>query len=790
MKQSTATRVLAILIVLLAAFSVFLSTRGPAVVTEDGPADQFSALRALRHVEAVAQKPHPMGSPEHAWVRRYLVGELEALGFSPEIQETTTVRQRRGRPVVASLINVMVRLEGREDGKAVLLLSHYDGVPGSFGAADDGAAVAAMLEALRILKVGSQLRNDVIFLFTDGEEVGLLGAQAFAEQHPWADEVGVVVNFEARGTGGPVLMFETSPGNGRLIREFRRGVAHPVASSYGYEVYKRMPNDTDFTIFRQRGLPGLNFAFIHGGTAYHTAQDSLERLDLRSVQHHGECALGLARRLGDADLDGDWTSGRNAVYFNLLGPVFLSYPGALVLPLAVLLLLGTIALLVLGFRRRRWTAGGLLAGVGVNLLGALVLGILLLFSGGLVFRRGYNFVLWNDWTSNSLHLLGLALVAIGLTVAIYRLIAKKLSADHLVGGGLPLWLVLTVAISLVAPGGSYLFALPLLLSLVAAVLWLGDRPPETVPVALFVFLALSAVVATVLWAPTLAVIGVALGAPTALLIGFFVFLLLAGLMAPQLALMNPRHRGWILPVVVVVLGVVVIAAVGLASGYGPDNRRMDSILYALDTEAGEASWLSFDRAPDAWTSQFLGEAPERGTTPEFLGFSYPVLKSTAPVAALGGAEVELLGEQALADTRMLHLQIDWPFDAHRAFVFLSSPGEIRKVLIDGREVGTTAAGDTEEAATRLNFAYNAPPPEGFQLDVEVAGDEPLEVEAVGQLFSLPELADFSYEPRPEHLMAPPGIIMDSTFVRSVATLVPGTASESAEEAVDEPSTDT
>ncbi len=769
MKQLTAGLVIAILIAVLAVFNLLVSTTGPAVAPEDAPADQFSALRALRHVEAIAQKPHPIGSPENAAVRRYILGELEALGFKPEIQPCSTVRQAWGRTSAASVINVMVRLEGREKGKAVLLLGHYDSGRTSFGAADDAAAVAAMLETLSILKAGSPLRNDVIFLFTDGEEGGLHGAQAFVEQHPWVDEVGMVVNLEARGTGGPALMFETSPGNGRLIREFHRGVPDPVAHSYGYEVYKRMPNDTDFTIFRKHGLPGLNFAFIHGGTAYHTAQDCLERLDLRSLQHLGDCTLGLARQFGEADLDENWTSGGNAVYFNLLGPVFLTYPGALVRPLAVLLVLGTIALLVLGFRRGRLTAGGLLGAFGVNLLGAPVLGILLLLASPLVFGQGYNFVLFNEWTSNSLNLLGLALVAIGLTVAINRLIASKLSADNLVAGGLPLWMALTVAISFVAPGGSHLFALPLLLSLVVAFLIFGGRAQETVPVTLFVFLALTAGVATLLWVSALAVIGVALGAPAVLLIGVFVFLLLAGPMAPQLALMNPPRRGWILPVGALVLGMLVIAAVGISSEYGINNRRMNSILYALDAETGEASWVSFDKAPDAWTSQFLGDAPEQ-ETPDFLGFSVPTLSSPAPVAALGGAEVELVGEEVGPDARMLDIRITWPFDVQRALVILRSPGEIRKVVIEGREVGIIPAGEEEEMASRLRFLYYAPPSEGIRIDVEVAGNEPLEVEAVGQLFSLPEFAHFAYQPRPAQMMALPGMVMDSTFVRSLTTL--------------------
>ena len=224
MKQSTASLILKILILMLAAMSVLLSTLGPAVAPEDAPADQFSAFRALKHVKAIAKKPHAIGTTQHEEVRRYLISEINALALNPEIQTTTIVRSWSNGGTATNLSNVMARLIGREKGKAVLLVGHYDSAPNSFGAADNGAAVAAMLETLRILKADSQLRNDVIFLFTDAEEFGLLGAQAFVERHPWAEEVGMVINLDARGTSGPVFMFETSPGNGLLIKEFHRAI--------------------------------------------------------------------------------------------------------------------------------------------------------------------------------------------------------------------------------------------------------------------------------------------------------------------------------------------------------------------------------------------------------------------------------------------------------------------------------------------------------------------------------------------------------------------------------------
>src|SRR5204863_149295 len=167
------------------------------------------------------------------------------------------------------------------------------------GVSDDGAGVAVVLELARAFSAKTT-RNDVIFLITDGEETGLRGARAFAERHPLMRRVGVVVNFEARGASGPSMMFETGPGNARLMDLFAHAVARPSASSVSYEVYKLLPNDTDFSVYRKLGLSGFNFAFSNSASLYHSARDNLQYIDRRSLQHAGEHAFEVAGSRVDA----------------------------------------------------------------------------------------------------------------------------------------------------------------------------------------------------------------------------------------------------------------------------------------------------------------------------------------------------------------------------------------------------------------------------------------------------------------------------------------------------------
>ena len=245
----------------------------------------------------------------------------------------------------------MARRKGVGEGRVVLLTAHYDSVSTGPGANDDGVGVATLLETARALGAsGEHLRNDVVFLFTDSEETGLLGARAFVAEHPWAKDVEVALNFEARGNGGPAIMFETSPQNGALIRALAKATSYPLANSLSYEIYKRLPNSTDMAVFKASGLPAMNFAHISGLTHYHTQLDNLENVDARTLQHHGSYALALSRYFGAA-LPAAKPEG-DAICFDVLGFTLLRYPAWLAWPftLGVLLLFG--AVLRLGFRRK------------------------------------------------------------------------------------------------------------------------------------------------------------------------------------------------------------------------------------------------------------------------------------------------------------------------------------------------------------------------------------------------------------------------------------------------------
>ncbi len=196
-------------IIALAILSI-RALHAPPPLPATAPENEFSAERALIHVRAIATVPHPLGSAADTAARNYLVAQLTNLGLQPQTFSSLGVNGS-GRLIIAGRINDIVgRLPGTASGPAIILMAHYDSVYRAPGAGDDASGVASILEILRALKHGPPIQRDIIVLFTDGEEAGLLGAEAFAHAHPWMKDAGLILNFEARGNRGPSLLFETS----------------------------------------------------------------------------------------------------------------------------------------------------------------------------------------------------------------------------------------------------------------------------------------------------------------------------------------------------------------------------------------------------------------------------------------------------------------------------------------------------------------------------------------------------------------------------------------------------
>ncbi|MGB2760142.1 MAG: M28 family peptidase, partial [Maribacter stanieri] len=345
--------VLTLLLVILAtywSFRVLLPHYNPDEVVVD---TEFSTNRALQHVKEISKEPHGVGFPAHTTVRNYITNELKNLGLETSLQEGYTSGDWGN---LSKAENILARIKGSESGKALLFLSHYDSSPhSSHGASDAGSGVATILESVRaFLKTNTTPKNDIIILISDAEELGLNGADLFVDKHEWLKDVGLVLNFEARGSGGPsYMLMETNKGNSKLISEFiAANPEFPVANSLAYSIYKMLPNDTDLTVFREEGdVEGFNFAFIDDHFDYHTAMDNYERLDRKTLAHQGSYLMPLLIHFSNADLT-NLKSLDDNVYFNVPFFKMVSYPFTWIMPMLILAIIFFIILLISGFKKK------------------------------------------------------------------------------------------------------------------------------------------------------------------------------------------------------------------------------------------------------------------------------------------------------------------------------------------------------------------------------------------------------------------------------------------------------
>ncbi|GGE13509.1 hypothetical protein GCM10011529_19860 [Polymorphobacter glacialis] len=483
-------RWLALVVTLVAAaFLGFAAARPPLPVPASAPADQFSAIRAMGDVRVIARAPHPTGSAANDAVRAHLVARLQDLGFT--VRETSfpmpdKARRglvKRGTADAATGVNITALRPGRDPAApAVALMAHYDSVPGSPGAADDAAGVAAALEIARAIPRSTQAR-DLVVLLTDAEEAGLVGARAFFAPgiagDPLADRIGVLVNMETRGGGGRAFMFETGADNGAMMALYRRVVANPTTTAMAVKIYALLPNSTDFTPVRKRGIPGFNFAFTGDARLYHSPLATPDAVDQGSIQHMGGQALGITRALVTAGALPP--AAPDAIFADVFGLFTLSYPVAM-----GWLLLGVAAVLLVAAARRRradWTGWGL-AAAGLDAVTVTLTAGVLLYLGNLLSGADAPVNYYDRLAALprlETQALLLMLASLAITVAMLPRRHSRRHPRRLWSGWIGLAglnLVIAAAAQVWLPAAGPILAWPLLVALVA--MTIAARAPDTV----------------------------------------------------------------------------------------------------------------------------------------------------------------------------------------------------------------------------------------------------------------------------------------------------------------------
>lgn len=471
------TGIIIILICLISSLLGIVSLYTPKAKIDGG--ESFSSIGAKEHIKEIAKKPHSIYDEEAlAEVRNYIIKELKDLGLDTEVFNYKDVVDKQGN--IVEMNNIYTKIDGKdgEKGKYILLATHYDSSPkkregeeeGSLGAADAGYGISSILEILRVIKESDKpLENGIKVLITDGEEMGLLGAkEEMNNNFDLYENVAFVVNIEARGVKGPALMFETSNNNSKVI-DLYKSANLPVSYSLAADIYSKMPNGSDFTEFKNKGLQGVNFAVLNSLDYYHTPRDNYDNVSDTSLQHYGEQILPMVQEFvysSKYGQDGYFDSKENSIFFTLLPNIFINYSNTVGIILAVIAVLAMIILTKVCNQRikkvLKWTViwlgtglASLVAGVGISYVISLITGI--------TFKITY---MPKVPGADIIVLVSAVVLVILVAVVLKKLTKDKEEKQGAIFGSLWFNTLLLAIFMIVLPGGSYLFLWPIILSII------------------------------------------------------------------------------------------------------------------------------------------------------------------------------------------------------------------------------------------------------------------------------------------------------------------------------------
>ncbi|MEV6774433.1 M28 family peptidase [Nocardia sp. NPDC051030] len=680
--------------------------------TEENPVDVFNATKAFRTVTEIAQRPHAVGTAEHDRVRDYLVGELRKLGMQTEVRSGIgqwPTEFKSGELGIGRVENIVGRLAGNAPTGTVYLVAHYDSVPSGPGANDDGVGVAAILESVRAFTSSRTpvLRNNLVVLLSDGEEPGLLGSEAFVAAGDY-DKNGVIVNHDARGAGGPALLWRITRPDGALAQAVADAIPHPNSDSMTTALAgAETSSNTDYASFKPAGLRVLDWAYAGRSAYYHNRLDDPEHVNLATLQQLGENTLAQTREFGNKDLATVTADDSNRAYFALPFGVLVVVPVWVIIALAVVMVLA-VGWVIWQVRRNGETSlkrvflSAATALAAVPLAGAVTYG---LWVGVQVIRPSYKGMPIDPYRPEFYQAATIVLSA-AVLIGWYVFARKMFDATAAGLGMLTGVAVLGAATAAVLPAAAEVIVVPGTLAAIGVALTFVTPQQWRLPILTVFLIPAALFLGGFTWT------GVQAGLTSAPFLAAPLIVLLGGLLLLTLTHAWPQRRSWTIPVTAVLLTAALTAAGLVVDRVDDQHPRMSQLIYALNAETHEARWLS-SMEPDDWTRNFVsGDAPEQ---PFATLWPKAISSGSAPAQSLAAPTAEILSDTTEAGQRKVHLRLRSLRGANRI-----------DLLWDAKPQSLKVAGRDITSVPDKGFHFYALPAEGIEVElVAPAGPLPL-----------------------------------------------------------------
>ena len=727
--------------------------------TTEAPLSEFSTKRALVKVKEMTAKPHYVGSENHEVVAQYLVKELQNLGLDATFQEGFTMTEK-GTLVKSK--NVLAKIKGASNTKALLLLSHYDSAPHSYshGASDDASGVATILESVgAFLHTKTKHKNDIIILFSDAEELGLNGSALFVTQHKWAKEVGLVLNFEARGSGGPsYMLMETNEGNAKMVDGFSDGKLHYwVSNSLMYSIYKMLPNDTDLTVFRESGkIQGFNFAFIDDHFDYHTSQDKYEHLDPKTLAHQGTYLFPLLKHFSNADLT-NLNSKQDKVYFSIPFS-FVSYPFEWVLPMLIIAFGLFLIFIFIGSGKQLLRLDEIIKGF-IPILGSLIIGAGITFLGWrtlLAIYPQYNDILHGFTYNGHDYIYGFVCLTLAICFLFYGKTAKKYLEMNQMIAPLFIWLLINIGIFLKLKGAGFLI-IPVISSTFMLGYYVVTQKTNSI------LNLILAVPTLVILAPFIQMFPVGLGLK--ILVGSSVLTVLSFVLLLPIFGSFTKKKLW--ATLFFLVSIAFFIKAHQSSGYVYGKAKPNSLVYVLNADTNKANWATYDTNLDEWTKGYLGENPKdaKSLNTNKLYSKYGsefTFMSDAPMKNIAEPTIEFLKDSVIGTKRYLKIKLSPNRTINRYDIFSNTKvNNLRANGVKSIDLESKISGKISNKILSYYVVDNLP----LELEFSISNNDKLDMNFVESSFDLMTNPLFSMAKRRDWMIPTPFVLTDAVVIK-------------------------
>ena len=729
----------------------------PSKTTPDLFYDGLFFNNVIKHIDQLSQGPRGVGDYFHDDAQRYIIRQLHKMNLKPVVHKSTTINPNHRN--AAPIRNILVKIPGSQPkGKDLLLLSHYDAAKAvSFGAGDDASGVAIILEAVAALQRNNRKPvNDIILLFTDAEELGLLGAHAFINEKINYHDIGLIINLEARGSNGPSMMWpETVGGNQAMIEAYEAAnVPMPATTSLHYEIYKLLPNDTDMTPFRKlAGINGYNLAFIGDHFNYHTALDNLERLSLNTLVHQTIQFHALLNHFADSDLS-EMHSDQSLVYFSLPQLGLFSYPVWINWVLLVITTLMLVWTLAFATKQKKHTTRQVFTG------------FLPLFAAGAVAFGWSWLLLWlldvfyaaqqdimQGFPYQGMVIMGALLISAGIwTFTVYGRLQQHNKARS--AAPLLLWVLLLWPLAYYLPGSGWLIW-PVFLS--ACVYALSIKWPKLAEHLSPVMAVLSFILLGALLVNLPVALGVGMLPTTAVLV-----VMILALFLPMISRIKRGLHGMVWLLVPLLWLLYQLNSEPAVSKQQPHPTSI-SYLYDADTATGH--YYNYDVVGTAWLSDmFDQESSEQAINAFINNYRQPVrnlIKQEQPVVL---QPVDITARSLLTRSHHHTVEVSIQVDSQTEIIeiYTNEPMRIHALTINGTTAQLAYPVSLDSGSKLIRYFYDGN--KNLELTLEIDQGQGLDWQLQSHRFDLLTNKQFKLPERPADQIAKPFIKTDNSVV--------------------------